>query len=161
LLTELRSVHAQGPAVWSSFVKTIAQDPRDPRLKLLVHWRLLQQRLELPDLYLNGNYEPLAVRGAAADHAVAFQRTHGSTKLIVLVGRLYFTLIDSATESPAAGGQQAPISPAVWGDATVELPGVSGKVVDALTGREQLIERNRALLADLFCSLPIVVLIVK
>jgi (1->4)-alpha-D-glucan 1-alpha-D-glucosylmutase len=60
----------------------------DPRHKLLVTHRLLALRRELPDLFHRGSYIPLAARGPAADHIIAFARTHGDQRLIVVAPRL-------------------------------------------------------------------------
>jgi (1->4)-alpha-D-glucan 1-alpha-D-glucosylmutase len=60
----------------------------DPKLKLLVTHKLLTLRRELPDLFRRGSAIPIAARGPAADHIVAFARTQGDQRVIVVVPRL-------------------------------------------------------------------------
>ena len=52
----------------------LAQNPRDPRLKLFVTWRVLQFRRQHADLFQLGDYIPLDVEGAKAKHLCAFAR---------------------------------------------------------------------------------------
>jgi (1->4)-alpha-D-glucan 1-alpha-D-glucosylmutase len=54
-----------------------------PKLALLSD--LLALRRAHPDLFAHGDYRPLRVTGAHADHVLAFTRTHGDTRLLVAV----------------------------------------------------------------------------
>ena len=63
-----------------------------PELKQLVTWRLLQLRRAFPALVRDGAYLPLAVDGAAAEHALAFARLHEGQAIVVVVGRLLHRL---------------------------------------------------------------------
>lgn len=70
----------------------------DGRLKQLVTWRLLQLRRDLQELFRDGSYQPIAVEGPAADHAVAFARVHEDHAVLVVVARLVYTLCDGEEE---------------------------------------------------------------
>jgi (1->4)-alpha-D-glucan 1-alpha-D-glucosylmutase len=79
--------------------------------KLLLVHRALTLRRQRPELF--SGYRPLAATGAAADHAVAYQR---ADDLVVVATRLPVGL-------ETRGG---------WGDTTLELP--AGEWTDVLTG---------------------------
>jgi (1->4)-alpha-D-glucan 1-alpha-D-glucosylmutase len=67
-------------------------DPFDSRTKLLVLHRLLQERRARPELFAEGSYTPLDVRGSRASHVVAFLRSHRNQHAICVGCRL---LLDS------------------------------------------------------------------
>ena len=76
-------------------------------------WRLLTLRREWPDLFLRGDYLPLAVRGRAAPHVLAFARRQGRHTLLVICGRLLARLTGRAGQAPQASQ---------WADTVVALP---------------------------------------
>jgi (1->4)-alpha-D-glucan 1-alpha-D-glucosylmutase len=77
----------------------------DGRIKQLVTWRLLKLRRERSSLFRNANYIPLAAEGPAAEHAVAFARIHEREAVLVVVGRLTWTL---------CRGEDKAWSPTLW-----------------------------------------------
>jgi (1->4)-alpha-D-glucan 1-alpha-D-glucosylmutase len=85
-------------------------DPFDNRLKLLVTRRLLELRRNQAHLFSGGGYDPLQVRGAQAQHVVAFSRHDtGGRYVLTVAPRLTCTLLDA--------------DPAMWwSDTVVELP---------------------------------------
>ena len=85
-------------------------DPFDARLKLLVTQRLLELRRNHAHLFAHGGYHRLEVRGARAQHIVAFSRHDTGGRLVLtLAPRLICTLLPA---DPAAW----------WSDTVVELP---------------------------------------
>jgi (1->4)-alpha-D-glucan 1-alpha-D-glucosylmutase len=95
-------------APWRDLVGNAA----DGRLKLRVTWRLLELRQAFAALFESGGYTPLAVRGPAADHAVAFARHHEGEMLVVVAARLAYTL---------CGGDEAKWNAAAWRGTAVDL----------------------------------------
>ena len=69
----------------------LAQDWTSGHLKLAWTRHLLKLRTELADVFTNGDYEPLDVRGPHRDHVIAFARRRGRDAAIIV-----------ATRSPAA-----------------------------------------------------------
>ena len=92
----------------------LMETPEDGRLKLYVIWKTLCLRKEFPELFRIGDYVPLEVRGAKANHAVAFIRKFESTSLIVIVPRLVSGLLN--------GSERPPSGPEVWNDTRIQLP---------------------------------------
>jgi (1->4)-alpha-D-glucan 1-alpha-D-glucosylmutase len=68
------------------------QHAADGRIKHLATARLLQLRGEFRKLFECGGYVPLAVRGDANDHAIAFARSHEGACVIVVAARLTYTM---------------------------------------------------------------------
>lgn len=87
----------------------------DGRLKLAWTRHLLKLRNVLADVFGQGDYQPLEVRGAHADHIIAFGRRHGRAAVIVVVGRQFSPFTQSGREWPALEGF----------DATVDIAGYS------------------------------------
>lgn len=94
---------------WSSLIKSWP----DGRLKLAWTRHLLKLRNGLADVFAQGDYQPLEVRGAHADHVIAFARRHGRAAAIVVVGRHFAPFAQGGREWPGMEGI----------DATVDIAG--------------------------------------
>ncbi len=114
----------------------LLETPEDGRLKLYLIWRTLCLRQRQPDLFLQGEYLPLAVEGAKANHVVAFARKSGTTRALVVVPRLVAGLLNDM--------DLPPIGPGIWDDTHVLLPVFSGseKCRNAFTGQVLDLQKN-------------------
>ncbi|HDQ41299.1 MAG TPA: malto-oligosyltrehalose synthase [Desulfonatronum sp.] len=128
---------------------------RDGRLKHFLLWRLLRLRKSGPDLFLRGQYIPLKVAGAYAEHVLAFARLLDDQAVVVALPRLIHSL--GATE-------QGFLLAAAWKDTVVDgvgaLPeGFAGRswsnmfTGDVVSGKD-----FGFACADLFARLPVAVL---
>jgi (1->4)-alpha-D-glucan 1-alpha-D-glucosylmutase len=61
----------EGSSQWE-FARRLAENPRDPNLKLFVTWQLLQFRRRHPELFRKGQYIPLLAQGSHAEHVCAY-----------------------------------------------------------------------------------------
>jgi (1->4)-alpha-D-glucan 1-alpha-D-glucosylmutase len=86
------------PPDWAA----LARSWRDGRIKLAWTRHLLQLRAAHPDVFTLGDYRPIAVHGADADHVVAFARSHGRDAVIVAVGRWFAGLTREGRAWPDA-----------------------------------------------------------
>jgi (1->4)-alpha-D-glucan 1-alpha-D-glucosylmutase len=128
-----------GPKSWTE-MQTRWQDGQ---IKLHVIARILALRREMPDLFAQGSYEPLAVAGQAAGHAFAYRRRLGDRAVIVVLGRLFTRL--------ATGKDRA--------STRIVLPrNAPAAYRDVLTGAQIEATRNRLALDRLFGALPVAVL---
>jgi (1->4)-alpha-D-glucan 1-alpha-D-glucosylmutase len=75
-------------------------------------------RQQQADLFQQGEYLPLTVEGAKAQHVVAFARKCGTTRALVVVPRLVAGLLNDI--------DLPPIGPRIWDDTRVLLPFRSG-----------------------------------
>ncbi len=103
--------------------------------KLWAVTRTLRARLERPDTFVRGAYQPLEARGSRADHVVGFVR---GDDVAVIVPRLVLGL-------EAAGG---------WDDTEVDLP--DGSWCQVLS--DERVAGGTVRIADLLRSFPVAVL---
>ena len=75
----------------------------DGRIKLFITTRTLQCRRDYPQLFIGGDYLPLAVESSVRAGAVGFVRTHGGGAVIVLAPRLCAGIIDPSRPLPLGG----------------------------------------------------------
>jgi (1->4)-alpha-D-glucan 1-alpha-D-glucosylmutase len=111
-LADLRS--RLEPAQRQALIPELLDSAIDGRIKLMTLHLLLEHRRANPDLYAEGNYEPVEVLGSRADHAVSFSRSHDGQRLIVAAPRLVCGLVK--------GERRAPMGPNVWRDTWLRLP---------------------------------------
>ncbi|MCA1373748.1 MULTISPECIES: malto-oligosyltrehalose synthase [unclassified Bradyrhizobium] len=115
--------HAALPSLeapdWSGLIKSWP----DGKLKLAWTRHLLKLRNELADVFAQGDYQPLEVRGAHADHVIAFARRQGRAAAIVVVGRQFAPFTQAGREWPAPEAI----------DATIDT---TGYVVPGLAGND-------------------------
>jgi (1->4)-alpha-D-glucan 1-alpha-D-glucosylmutase len=119
-------LHDPGPADRVAAVARLVQEWEDGRIKLLVTACGLRLRRALAAVFRDGDYLPLEVRGAHADHVVALARTHADAVVIAVVPRLVAALADGA----------GVLRPEAWEDTRVVLPAALARAPlrDALTG---------------------------
>jgi (1->4)-alpha-D-glucan 1-alpha-D-glucosylmutase len=126
------------------------QDWRSGVVKQQLIHQALQLRIREPELFCRGEYSPLHVEGALADHALAFLRRHDSKEIIVIVSRFPAKLVQSNRPS---------ISAEVWRDTAVIVPASSHTSwLDCLTESRLTIEANRILLSDVLHTIPVALL---
>ena len=149
------ALHALAPlaeaADPAAAVASLLADPGDGRAKLWATWRTLQLRREQPELFEQGDYRPLGVRGARAHNAIAYARRFGPQVLVVAAGRLYAGPgVDAGT--PPVGRH--------WSDGVVELDGLPARLTlrNVLTGEVLQPVEGRLPLAMVFASWPVAVL---
>ncbi|MBU0750610.1 MAG: malto-oligosyltrehalose synthase [Gammaproteobacteria bacterium] len=114
LLAEVKALAAAPPEQWPQRLQPLLADMGDGRIKLYTHWQILALRARWPEVFRDGDYLPLQLRGELSVHACAFARRHEGRALIVVVPRLPARLLGDR--------HTLPVGPAVWQDTTLELP---------------------------------------
>ena len=128
----------------------------DGRVKQAVIARALAMRRRAPALFAHGAYLPLTLQGPAAEHAIAFARTHEGRATIVVTGRL-MSLLLGENDSPLA-------DPSRWADTAVMLPRnlQSRRWTDLLGGSAVAAPRfehaQKLLLSEIFATFPVALL---
>jgi (1->4)-alpha-D-glucan 1-alpha-D-glucosylmutase len=117
-------------------------------IKLALTHRLLSLRRAHPAVFTYGNYVPLQVHGAQADHVLAFVRA-AEENVVVVTGRLFARLW---------GEDEVQYSGNRWADTWVELPEALGAPVDVVSGRRPALAGRRIAVDDLFRCAPVAVL---
>ena len=118
----------------------------DGQIKLYVTHAVLEVRRSKPELFLRGDYEPLA----AGAHVVAFSRAFAGQRLVCCGSRLAH--IKTQGHRPFAIGS-------VWGDEVLRIP-YAGRYKNVLTGKS-LVVGVETPLADIFADLPVALLLLK
>jgi malto-oligosyltrehalose synthase len=114
------------PSASARLARGLAADVADPRCKLFVHVRTLQLRRRDPELFERGEYLPLKVTGARAQHLCAFARRLEGRLAVVLAPRLYLKLMGAGSALDAAPQGLPAGSSEVWADTAVQLPSRPG-----------------------------------
>lgn len=112
------------------------ETPEDGRIKLYTTWRTLCLRQEHPDLFQQGEYVPLTVEGAKANHLVAFARKTETSTVLVVVPRLVAGVL-SDRDVP-------PIGPRIWEDTHILIPfcSCSEKYRNVFTGEALELQKS-------------------
>jgi (1->4)-alpha-D-glucan 1-alpha-D-glucosylmutase len=143
----------RGQELLVSFVRELLASWIDGRVKMYVIQRTLNLRRKYPQLFSEGGYEPMQVRGDKAEHVCAYSRTIQSSGIIVAVPRLVARLTSTAAQPPLGAG--------VWRDSSLELPGsqLKWEYRNLFTG-EDLSAGNRGHLplAEVFANFPVALL---
>jgi (1->4)-alpha-D-glucan 1-alpha-D-glucosylmutase len=128
------------------------RDLLQQEVKLLVTARSLQVRRENPDLFSDGAYIPMEVRGPRSKCVIAFARRLRSDWAVAVAPRLVARLTD---RSRAPGGR-------TWSQTRVVLPrGAPHVWTDALTGVEAHADEGSLELSNILGSLPLAFLTKK
>ncbi len=142
-----------------ALARQLARDPRDPRLKLFVTWRLLQFRRKHEDLFRVGDYVPLNVAGPEARHVCAFAREYvspsgaGRQMAIVVAPRLLAQLTPWGTDSLTAS---PPLGSDIWEDTHVSVGSVpSSPLKNLFTGQVFSLETPRVPVASALSDFPV------
>jgi (1->4)-alpha-D-glucan 1-alpha-D-glucosylmutase len=114
--------------------RELLENLNDGRAKLFVTWRALALRRALPDVFLRGDYQPLAVEGGQAAHIIGFVRRYEQDAVAVLVPRCLASLLRDE--------RILPIGADVWTDTWVDVPeGIKG-FRNVLTGEEPPLDQE-------------------
>ena len=126
LLAEVQTVQAGPPDTWRKAVEPLVANMLDGRIKLYLTWSALQWRRRWREVFRDGDYLPLLVVGACAEHACAYARRHGERIVVTVVPRLLAKLRGDMDETAATN----------WADTRVELPADWGEQtwLNAFTG---------------------------
>lgn len=71
---------------------------RDGRIKQFIIHKLLTLRSQAADLFADGDYSPLTVRGAMEEHTIAFVRSHHGSVMLIVAPRLGRRLLQHSNE---------------------------------------------------------------
>jgi (1->4)-alpha-D-glucan 1-alpha-D-glucosylmutase len=129
------SVRAESNTPDASPVSRLLATCENGQIKLYLIWKTLELRQQQPNLFQRGEYVPLSVAGAKADHVIAFAREFENSRVLVIVPRLLAGLLNpNDSDTP-------PVGPQVWGDTHVLLPcGCPEKYRNVLTGQVRDLE---------------------
>jgi (1->4)-alpha-D-glucan 1-alpha-D-glucosylmutase len=114
LLAALQTLATQTAEQRRTRVRALCDTLEDGRAKLLVVRSALALRERWPEVFQQGKYLPLAVKGEHAAHLCAYARIAGGRIVITVAPRFFAQLLGEA--------DMLPLGAKVWGDATVDMP---------------------------------------
>ena len=114
LLNALQTLATQTSEQRITGVRALCDTLEDGRAKLLVVRSALALRERWPEVFQQGSYLPLAVKGEHATHLCAYARIAGGRFVITVAPRFFAGLLGEA--------DTLPLGKKVWGDTTVEMP---------------------------------------
>ncbi len=126
-------------------VADLARGWQDGREKLFVVRRLLELRRRQPQLFAEGDYQPLEAEGERSSCLCAFSRNHLGEAVVAAVPRLVYQLYADGAGSAA------------WGATEICLP-PGREWQNVFTGRK-IDRQDRVRAFDLFADFPVCVLI--
>jgi (1->4)-alpha-D-glucan 1-alpha-D-glucosylmutase len=161
LLRRLRKDIGRNERSLLPLARELAQNPRDPRLKLFVTWRVLQFRRQHADLFRLGEYIPLEVGGSRAKHVCAFARAQASGAgperqvAVVIAPRLIAQLTPPGDDSPAP----PPLGTTIWNDTHISIERLApSSLKNLFTGETCVPDDSRISLAAALADFPVALL---
>ncbi len=112
--TMLKQLISQSRKDSAALMQQLSSNPFDGRIKLWLTHILLSLRKQQPELFANGEYIPLEVKGEFARHAMAYARRHQNDWVIVVV-----PLITGALSQKPKGEYLSEVN---WEDTHVVIP---------------------------------------
>jgi (1->4)-alpha-D-glucan 1-alpha-D-glucosylmutase len=135
-----------------AFIRELADNMDDGRVKLYVIWKALNLRKQLPELFQHGEYIPLEAAGERAKHWFAFARRHEGKTLVVAVPRLSAQLLQ--------GEPRMPVGQDIWQDTRIDLPaGCGASFRNLLPGESVAAEHGSFFAKHLFQNFPFALLV--
>ncbi|HEY6002509.1 MAG TPA: malto-oligosyltrehalose synthase, partial [Anaeromyxobacter sp.] len=146
-LAEIDAELARGPAARAALARRLSTEEglEDGRAKLLLLRVALRLRQAMRELFLEGDYLPLAAEGPLSRRVFAFARMGMRRALVCAVPRLVLRPLDE-------GGGRIP-----WEGSLRLAKGLPRRWRDAVTGAEH--EGGEIALADLFAGFPVALLV--
>lgn len=153
MLDALQTLAMQTPQQRSAGVRALCDTLEDGRAKLLIVISALALRERWPEVFLQGKYLPLAVKGQHAAHLCAFARIAGGRSVIVVAPRFFARRMTEIDRFPP--GED------VWGDTTIDLPfhPRDSQYTCAFTGKvlmpDQQVSRGSLSVAQVLAEFPV------
>ncbi len=114
LLDALQTLATQTSEQRITGVRALCDTLEDGRAKLLVVRSALALRERWPEVFQQGKYIPLAIKGEHAAHLCAYARIAGGRTVITVAPRFFARL--------SGEGDILPLGEKVWGDTAVDMP---------------------------------------
>jgi (1->4)-alpha-D-glucan 1-alpha-D-glucosylmutase len=162
LLDQLQKYNLEDAPSLLALARRLAENPRDPLVKLFVTWRVLQCRRQHAALFQAGDYVPLNAEGSRAMHVCAFAReftlpSEARPQMAIVIAPRLIAKLTPLPENSVS--PPPPLGPAVWEDTRVALgPLASSPLKDLFTGRPCTLQNSHILLADALSDFPVALL---
>ncbi|MEC7838578.1 MAG: malto-oligosyltrehalose synthase [Chlamydiota bacterium] len=130
---------------WSELVQNI----KNGNIKQYLTRTCLHIRKWYPNLFVNGEYEPIEVIGKQSEHVLAFARSDETRAFIIVTGRFFSKIFD----------REKKISTDIWSDTLIKVPEeFKGKKFYNHITRESYLYTEEINLKNLFVDVPFAIL---
>ncbi|MDI1229871.1 MAG: malto-oligosyltrehalose synthase [Methylobacter sp.] len=152
-LDVVQTLAARTPEQRRTGVRALCDTLEDGKAKLLVVRTALALRQHWPEVFLQGSYVPLAVKGEHATHVCAYARLAGERIVITVAPRFFARLLDDT--------DRLPLGEKIWANTTVDLPfhRPDSQYLCAFTGKvmkpQQHLSGWRLAVAQLLADFPV------
>ncbi len=156
LLAEMKAQIDKAGDNRAAFLGDLLKNMPDGRVKLFLTHCALNFRREHQELFLDGSYQAIEVRGEKRDHVCAFMRVLAGKIALVVVPRLCAPLTGET--------ETVPLGPSVWKDTRLVLPiPVGGEryrniFTGELLAADERTPESGLLLANIFRNFPVALL---
>jgi (1->4)-alpha-D-glucan 1-alpha-D-glucosylmutase len=133
----------------TEFLNDLVDTRSDGRIKLFTTWLALRARRRDPELFADGAYLDATAQGQFAENVVAFARTAGSRRLLVMAPR-WTVGVSGFGGSPPLGDR--------WGDTTVSIPVPAKKWTNLFTGRQHELVDGKLPVSTVMTDFPVALL---
>ncbi len=149
VLDALQETAAQQGA--AALCADLLRDMSDGRVKLWTVHRALITRRDFAEVFRRGEYLPVTVEGAIAQHVISFVRRHHGQSVLVAVPRFACTLMGKQAKLPLGDA---------WGSESLPLPDSTGRnFVNVFTDEPiTLTSEGRLPLKEIFRIFPVAIL---
>jgi (1->4)-alpha-D-glucan 1-alpha-D-glucosylmutase len=127
----------------------LLKNPGNGAVKMYLINRALEFRRDNHELFMRGEYLPLDVMGQRAPHVIAFARTHGQKRVLVLCGRFFMHL---------AQAHPLPVDPRTWIDTTVGVGADHARFRNVFNGATIVAAKGSLRMEDVFAQMPVALL---
>jgi (1->4)-alpha-D-glucan 1-alpha-D-glucosylmutase len=136
-----------------ALIQDLLKSKEDGRVKMYLIREALACRRAQEELFRTGEYRALEIHGPLAEHVLGFARLASGRAALTVVPRLL----------ARRGLEGLPVGRDYWGeDTTVGPPAEAGRTfTNALTGERLWATGDRLLLADVFASFPVALLVAE
>jgi (1->4)-alpha-D-glucan 1-alpha-D-glucosylmutase len=114
MLTALQALSTQTSQQRSVAVRALCDTLEDGRAKLLVVSSALTLRKQWSEVFQQGSYVPLVIKGEQAAQLCAYARIAGKRIVITVAPRFFAQLLGET--------DRLPLGEKIWGNTTVEIP---------------------------------------
>jgi len=137
----------------SSLARQLRAHWKEGTIKLHLTSRALRLRGDHPGLFADGDYIPLHLEGEWREHAVAFARSHGESRCLIVVPRLLATLAGATGSDPLE-------EPVAWGDTRIgPSPWLPGRWLDRLSGAALEVGEDGVEIGRMLADFPVALLV--
>ena len=144
LLKAMQVAWGSDPA---ALVKDVMANWVDGRIKLFLAFRGLAARKALSNVFSEGRYLPLAVKGKHAERVIAFARLREERCAIAIIPRFFSRLVDANSQ---------PCGAEAWVDTTVTLPvELAGRSWQNWLTNSTLLGTEQLLVGDVLAQFPV------